>query len=377
MKTKEPNKEMLRDLSKCVTPLISWYENNKRTLPWREEVSAYRVWVSEIMLQQTRVEAVKPYFQRFMEAYPTIQSLAGAQAEELLKMWEGLGYYSRVRNMQKAAQVICERHGGQMPDTYEELLELPGIGSYTAGAISSIAFNRAVPAVDGNVLRVLARLTMDGADIADTKVRKRVFEELSACMPKESGIFNQALMELGATVCLPNGMPKCEICPWRDLCEARKAGRMMEFPYKSPKKARKIEEKTLFIIRDGERVLLHQRADKGLLAGLYEFPMTEGTLSPQQAIETVREMGFAPLMIQKLPQAKHIFTHKEWHMTGYMLKVEPFDEMADMRGQDLHIVSPKDTKDAYPIPSAFSAFTPYVGIALTGEYIKTELPQNQ
>lgn len=368
--TKDESAQPLRDLSYCVEPLLNWYEKQHRDLPWRREVTPYRVWVSEIMLQQTRVEAVKPYFAKFMEKLPSIEMLAQAQTDDLLKLWEGLGYYSRVRNMQKAAIQICEQYNGRMPDTYEELLKLPGIGSYTAGAIGSIAYNLPVPAVDGNVLRVLSRLTMDEADIADVKVKKRVFEELMPVMPKESGMFNQALMELGATVCGPNGTPSCKLCPWENICQAHKVGKELEFPVKAPKKARTIEQKTILIIRDGEKLLLHKRANKGLLAGLYEFPMIEGFQGHEDVIVYVRALGFEPLFVQQISNAKHIFTHKEWHMKGYVIKVEPFDESKKQISDDFYVVHPNDVKEAYSIPSAFSAFTPYVGIELTKDEIK-------
>ena len=211
------------DLYKIVEPLLAWYEKNRRKLPWRENVSAYRVWVSEIMLQQTRVEAVKPYFARFIDALPDVSDLADCEEEKLLKLWEGLGYYNRVRNMQKAAKTVMEEYGGQLPDDYEKLLSLKGIGSYTAGAIASIAYGIPVPAVDGNVLRIITRLTQDESDIMKQSVKKRVEQALLEVMPqKRAGVFNQALMELGATVCVPNGAPLCEACPWKEFCLAKK-----------------------------------------------------------------------------------------------------------------------------------------------------------
>ena len=210
------------DLEQLVEPLLHWYDGHARILPWREEPTAYHVWVSEIMLQQTRVEAVKPYYERFLKAFPTVKDLADAQEETLLKMWEGLGYYNRVRNLNKAAVQIMEQYDGKVPDTYEALLKLPGIGSYTAGAVSSIAYNKAMPAVDGNVLRIFSRVRMDEADILDSKVKKRIEEELRLIMPENRpGDFNQAMMELGATVCIPNGEAKCMECPWQNGCQAR------------------------------------------------------------------------------------------------------------------------------------------------------------
>lgn len=222
-------------LKQCVEPLLAFYDRGRRILPWREEPTPYHVWVSEIMLQQTRVEAVKPYYDRFMKALPDIRSLSQAEEEKLLKLWEGLGYYNRVRNMKKAAEILVDRYGGEMAPSYEDILSLPGIGSYTAGAISSIAFGIKRPAVDGNVLRVLSRLRADAANIMQQSVRNRIEEELLAIMPEDRpGDFNQALMELGAMVCTPNGAPKCGECPWKELCVAHREGRETDFPCKPP-----------------------------------------------------------------------------------------------------------------------------------------------
>nr|MBQ8252548.1 A/G-specific adenine glycosylase [Lachnospiraceae bacterium] len=240
-----------------VKPLLAWYDQNKRILPWRENRDPYRIWVSEIMLQQTRVEAVKPYYDRFLKQLPDVESLAEVQEEHLLKLWEGLGYYNRVKNMQKAALVMKDVYEGRMPEEYELLLQLPGIGSYTAGAIASIAFGKPVVAVDGNVLRIITRLTADPSDILSEKFKKQVREQLLTIVPADRpGDFNQALMELGATVCLPNGAPKCHACPWHDICMARQQGRLDEIPYKKKKKPRVIEEKTVLLLRDGEKTLI-------------------------------------------------------------------------------------------------------------------------
>lgn len=273
-------------LKEIVSPLLNWFDGNARILPWRSNPEAYRVWVSEIMLQQTRVEAVKPYYERFMRELPDIKSLAMAPEEVILKLWEGLGYYNRVRNMQKAAILIIEKHGGSMPADYEQLLELPGIGSYTAGAVGSIAFGIPVPAVDGNVLRVLSRVLANSEDIGKQSVKKMYEQRLLLVMPKKCpGAFNQSLMELGALICLPNGEPKCSECPIFEMCTARKQGIVMELPKKSPKKPRRIEEKTVLVIQDGAHIALKKRTDKGLLAGLYEFPNVSGELDENQAIE--------------------------------------------------------------------------------------------
>lgn len=348
-------------LQRIATPLLKWYDKNRRKLPWREEPTPYRVWVSEIMLQQTRVEAVKPYFHRFMEELPDVRALAKAQEDELLKLWEGLGYYSRVRNLQKAAQQIMNEYGGQMPSDYEELKKLQGIGSYTAGAIASIAFGQAVPAVDGNVLRVIARLLADEGDIASPAVKKRVEEELQPVMPPERpGDFNQALMELGAMVCLPNGAPKCTECPWKELCSARLNGTQAQYPKKSAKKPRKIEKRTILVIKDGNRTAIRKRPANGLLAGLYEFPSLDGHATQEEALLWLKQQGVHAVRIEALPAAKHVFTHKEWHMTGFCILVDELEPMK--KDRRLLFVKPEETEEKYPIPSAFAVYSQYLNI---------------
>lgn len=345
-------------LDRIAAPLLAWYDRGRRILPWREDPTPYHVWLSEIMLQQTRVEAVKPYYDRFLEALPDIASLAAVEEEKLLKLWEGLGYYNRARNLKKAAQILVSEYGGRMPDDYDKIVSLPGIGSYTAGAVASIAFGKPRPAVDGNVLRVLSRLRADDRDILSAQVKKSVEEELTDVMPADRpGDFNQALMELGATVCIPNGAPKCDVCPWKDLCMARAEGRTGELPQKARKKPRTIEEKTVLVIQDGARVALRKRPEKGLLAGMYEFPSVEGYCGEEEVLAYLRELGLSPLRIRALPPAKHVFTHKEWHMKGYMVRV---DELAvkgeGQRMQGLLFVDPEQTRTDYPIPSAFAVY---------------------
>lgn len=357
------------DLIKIVRPLLEWFVKNARILPWREDPAPYRVWVSEIMLQQTRVEAVKPYFERFTKELPDIRALAECEEEKLLKLWEGLGYYNRVRNMQIAAKTVMEEYAGMLPADYEELLKLKGIGSYTAGAIASIAYEIPVPAVDGNVLRVISRVTGDRSDIMKQSVRTEMERALKKIMPeKKAGAFNQALMELGATVCLPNGAPLCEKCPWQEFCEARLKDCWQEIPVKSKAKARRIEEKTVFIIRDGEKIVLHKRPAKGLLAGLYEFPNTSGYLTEEEALQWVKEQKLSPIRIQRLEPAKHIFSHVEWHMNGFMIRV---DELTEDRSGML-FVDVKDSEENYPIPAAFGAYTKYMNIKLGNERFEEE-----
>ena len=293
---------------------MEWYRENARDLPWRRTRDPYHILVSEIMLQQTRVQAVLGYYDRFLAAFPNPAALAAAEEGRLLKLWEGLGYYSRARNLQKAARACVETYSGALPDTYEALLSLPGVGEYTAGAVASIAYGIPVPAVDGNVLRVLARINCDSGDIADPAVKKRVRETLLAHMPKEEpGLFNQALMELGATVCLPNGAPKCEICPVAAYCRAREEGQQLTLPVKGKKKPRRIEEKTVYALFFEGKPLGHLR-EAGVLKGLWQLPEEPGRRTRQEMGETLTSLGLRPVGELAFLERKHIFTHVEWHM---------------------------------------------------------------
>ena len=345
-------------------PLLEWYGENRRILPWREEPTPYRVWVSEIMLQQTRVEAAKPYFERFMRALPDINALADAEEETLLKLWEGLGYYNRVRSLKEAAIQIREEYGGRMPSEYEELLKLKGIGSYTAGAVASIAYGKAVPAVDGNVLRVMARIRRDRRPMKDEKVKLAVMKDIKEIIPADRpGDFNQAIMELGACVCIPNGAPLCEKCPLSDICMAHREGDEQAYPQKAEKKPRIIEEKTILIIRDENRAAIRKRAKRGLLAGMYEFPSLDGFHTAAEVAAYLAQNGLTSLRVQPLPEAKHIFSHKEWHMKGYMIRVDELEPKGTGEQiKDWIYVEPNETEDKYPIPSAFAAYTRYIGI---------------
>ena len=329
--------------------LLSWYDVHRRSLPWRESADPYRVWVSEIMLQQTRVAAVLPYYQRWMEELPDVAALAAVEEGRLMKLWEGLGYYSRARNLQKAAKVIMEDHLGVFPDTFEGLRALPGIGDYTAGAVASIAFGRQVPAVDGNVLRIAARLSALGEDILSPAGRRQFTAMVTDLVPPDRpGDFNQALMDLGATVCLPNGQPDCEHCPLAALCAAHVAGRETEFPVKRKKAARRQEEMTVYmLLRDG-KVALRRREDKGLLAGLWEFPHCPGTLSEEEAAAPLTQWGLTPIQWRQRVAARHIFTHVEWRMTGYLLEVRG-------EGEGLTWAGPEELEQ-YAVPSAFGAY---------------------
>ena len=353
------------NLRKIAEPLVKWYRNRKRDLPWRTDVTAYKVWVSEIMLQQTRVEAVKPYYARFLNAFPTIADLADAKEDLLLKMWEGLGYYNRVRNMQKAAQQVMIDYDGQFPSTYEEIRSLTGIGNYTAGAIASFAFGIPKPAVDGNVLRVISRLTASYEDIMKASVRECVEEELEDLIPAAvASDFNQGLIELGAIVCVPNGAPKCDECPLAHLCKAHEKGIELKLPVKSKAKERRIEKKTVFIFQDGDHVAIKKRPTKGLLAGLYELPNVEGHLTEEEALCYSKQIGLSPLRIQKLEDGKHIFSHVEWQMTGYRIRV---DELEKSCTEKMLFIRPEEIQAEYPIPAAFETYTKYMEIRLGQE----------
>ncbi len=303
--------------------LLAWYDKSKRSMRWRDNPTPYYVWVSEIMLQQTRVEAVREYFDRFVEALPDIKALAEAPEEALLKLWEGLGYYRRVRNLQAAAKIVMEQYGGEMPGDFAALRALPGIGDYTAGAIASIAFGKPNAAVDGNVLRVLSRITEDEREISDPSVKREYTEALEKIYPKgRCGDFTQSLMELGAMVCVPNGAPLCDVCPMRDGCGAYLCGTTDCYPVKTEKKPRKKQKLTVFLLHSEGKYAIGRRGDVGLLAGLWELPNTCGHLTPPKAKAYLEEIGIRTEKIQKLPSTKHIFTHIEWDMQVYRADCE-------------------------------------------------------
>ncbi len=336
-------------LSQLPPPLLRWYRANARDLPWRRTQDPYRIWVSEIMLQQTRVAAVLGYYARFLEAFPTVEALAAAPEDRLMKLWEGLGYYSRARNLQKAARLVADRGG--FPDTYDGLLALPGVGDYTAAAIASAAFARREAAVDGNVLRVVTRLTDCRDDVAAPRTKQNIRAQVQAIFPEaepDVRIFNQSLMELGATVCVPGGPPKCLLCPARDLCLGRTRGTAESLPVKAPKKSRRVEEKTVFLLLREGRAALRKRPASGLLAGLWEFPNVESALDEPAAAVAVRAWGLEPLAWKRRLTAKHIFSHVEWHMTGYALEVS---------GDGPEDFTWVDTLERHAVPSAFSRFT--------------------
>jgi len=339
---------MKKPITDISAPLMAWYRQHERSFPWREDPSPYRVWVSEIMLQQTRIEAALPYFERFMQALPTIADLAVASEDVLLKLWEGLGYYSRVRNLQKAAQLIMKDFGGELPDTYEQLLTLPGVGEYTAGAIASIAFGKRAAAVDGNVLRVMARLTDDPTDVMQPQNRKRLTALVERIVPEENaGDFNQGIMELGETVCVPNAQPHCSDCPLFDYCAVAGLERARELPTRAKPKQRRVERRTVFVVVADGKVLLHRRPPKGLLGGMWELPNIEsddlgGALS---------DWGIRARSVDVLPNSKHVFSHVEWHMIGYLVKAKSITLQPDFQ-----LVSKEELAD-YALPTAFRTYS--------------------
>lgn len=349
-------------MKETAKPLVEWFRKNKRDLPWRERMDAYRVWISEIMLQQTRVEAVKPYYERFLKALPDVRALAKVSEDRLLKLWEGLGYYNRARNLKYAACQIVEEYGGKFPETYEEIRSLKGIGSYTAGAISSFVYNIPKPAVDGNVLRVVSRITADDSDIAKAGTKSKIEKEIEEVIPRDAaGDFNQSLIELGAVVCLPNGEPRCGSCPVSHLCLAHEQGRETEFPVKKKAKKRRIENRTVLLFRDAQKTAIRKRPAKGLLAGMYEFPNREGRMTYDEVVGYGKSLGLTPVRIRKLGNAKHIFSHVEWHMTGYEILVDELEKsMADENKEKGNIIFAeiRQLQEEYPIPSAFEAYMP-------------------
>ncbi len=300
--------------------LCAWYDAGHRDLPWRQDREPYHVWLSEIMLQQTRVEAVKGYYARFLDELPTIAALADCPPDRLTKLWEGLGYYSRVRNLQKAARVIMDEYAGEFPRTYEAVRALPGIGDYTAGAICSICFDSPTPAVDGNVLRVLSRVMEDGASITAQQTKnayREALRPLYEAVPR--GKLTQALMELGAMVCAPNGAPRCGVCPIKELCLANARGTWETYPVKDAKKQKREEEKTVFYLICEDCLAVRKRESRGLLAGLWELPNVEGKLDAGQALCYVEDARCEPAELLKSVERVHVFTHIIWRMRCYYM----------------------------------------------------------
>ena len=353
-------------LEQIPAPLLRWYHSQARILPWREHPSPYRVWISEIMLQQTRVAAVIPYFERFMAALPDVRHLAEIDETALLKLWEGLGYYSRARNLQKAAQQILQQHNGIIPADFDTLLTLPGIGRYTAGAISSIAYGEKNPAVDGNVLRVVMRLLACRDDILKEKTKRQVENQLHLIMPEapESGNFNQALMELGATLCLPGQSAHCPSCPLQKLCLAWAENCTAEYPHKAPKKPRRIENRTILILEKAGKLAIHKRPDTGLLSGLWELPGLENWPPPKDILSALKLRNEDILSMESLPPAVHVFSHLEWHMHGWRIRLRTEHDASSVAGKEvlenyfpgLLWLTPREIVTIYSIPSAFNYY---------------------
>ena len=338
-------------LEQLPIPLLLWFEEHARKLPWRDDPTPYHVWVSEIMLQQTRVAAVLGYYERFMNEVPTVEELAQLPEERLMKLWQGLGYYNRARNLRKAARQIVERFGGVFPNRYEDIRSLAGVGDYTAGAIGSIAFGLPVPAVDGNVLRVVSRINGDDSDITLAATKERVRRELEDIIPVGAASrFNQGMMELGATVCLPNGAPLCEQCPAKEFCRAHLEERTDSLPVKAPKKERRVESRVVFLLFRDRQVALRRRPDKGLLAGMWEFP---NELAPGE--HWLRDWGIEVLESGPAGAGKHIFSHIEWHMTGTVIQVG-----SDTLPEGWVWADRQELERRYAVPNAFRAFEPTV-----------------
>ena len=350
---KQTPQELLRA---CVAPLLEWHSLSRRALPWRDAPTPYQVWVSEIMLQQTRIEAVIPYYERFMSELPTVEVLAAVPEERLLKLWEGLGYYSRARNLHKAAKELVKSYGGQLPRRAVELRTLPGIGAYTAGAIASIAYGEPEPAVDGNVLRVVMRLTACDDDVLAPDVRERVAAQLREIYPRgrEAGLLTEGLMELGETLCIPNGEARCALCPLRERCRAFARGETERYPVRAPKKERRREERAVLLLRCGALWAVRRREDKGLLAGMWEFPGLEGQPDEAKIQEYLRALGAAPLSAAPCGRAKHIFTHVEWHMTGWLV------DCAAPAGEGLIWLTADEIAQRCAIPTAFRKFWKFI-----------------
>lgn len=344
-----------------VAPLTEWYEReHRRDMPWRQNPTPYRVWISEIMLQQTRIDAAIDHFLRFCDRLPDVNALANVSDDELMKLWEGLGYYSRARNLKKAAGIVMEQYGGELPRNYEQLLALPGVGEYTAGAIASIAYGLPVPAVDGNVMRVLARLTDCHEDVMQPALRKQFRQQLETIMPKQAGSFNQGLMELGERVCLPNTAPRCEMCPIAAWCEAYRNGTQNDLPVRVVKTKRRTEQKTVLVLRaehDGKRlVLLHKRPENGLLAGLWELPNIDGVYTA----DTLPSAFSVGEVTAVLPNGKHIFSHIEWKLSGLLIDV-PYGAPPP----DYIWASADDLRDTFALPTAFQTYSKRLPILLS------------
>lgn len=329
--------------------LLPWYKKNARILPWRQDTEPYHVWLSEIMLQQTRVEAVRTYYLRFLEQLPDIQALAEVPESRLFKLWEGLGYYNRARNLQKAAHIIETQYNGCFPKQYKDIRALPGIGPYTAGAIASICFNKPYAAVDGNVLRIITRITENDAPIDCIQTKNEIAEQLEKVYPKDNcGQFTQALMELGATVCTPKS-PKCNKCPANNFCRAYANSTVLQYPVKQPKKDKRLEDRTVFLLQCGERYALTKRTESGLLSGLWQLPNVQGKMDVNLALHTTDTLGVQPVEVHKQIHRIHIFTHIKWQMTCYHIS-------CTKKPSDFTWATAQEIQTVYALPTAFRMF---------------------
>ena len=330
--------------------LLAWYDQHARILPWRGIHDAYRTWVSETMLQQTRVETVIGYYDCFLQRFPTIADLAAAPEDDVLKLWEGLGYYSRARNLHKGAQQVMAGFDGIIPSEVDKLRTISGIGPYTAGAIASIAFDQPVPAVDGNVIRVVSRLTGIRENVGIPSVRRALEAQAAAIVPSDRpGDFNQAMMDLGATICTP-GTPSCEKCPLQALCDAFAAGDAEDLPILPRKNPPKVFDYTVCLIFSGDRVLMRQRTE-AMLHGLWVFPMIEGKLTLRQLPPAMKKLTkLAVTDVQSAGEAKHVFTHQVWQMQLYTMNA-PQDAEAPAGYRFI----PVHEMDSLAIPTAVKA----------------------
>lgn len=338
--------ELMKEMRMLV---IQWYQKNKRELPWRKEKNPYHIWLSEIMLQQTRIEAVKQYYERFIKQLPTIQDLAEVKEEKLLKLWEGLGYYNRARNLKKAAQTIQEKYEGQMPKRYKELIELSGIGEYTAGAIASISFDEPIPAVDGNVLRVVSRVIGSKKDVLENKTKKEFTQKLQEIMPEQAGDFNEGLMELGELICIPNGDPLCKKCPLQEICIARRDNLTKTIPVRNQKIKRKKEQKTVFLLEFKGKIAIRKREETGLLANMYEFPNIDKKIDKKEIQTVLQDWNLTSSNIEAVGTHHHVFSHIEWDMIGYKIQVSSINNLFIW-------VKQEEILQKYPIPGAFMPF---------------------
>ena len=336
-------------MDKITNNLLTWYKENKRDLPWRHTKNPYYIWISEIMLQQTRVETVKTYYQKFIKKLPTLKDLAEIKEDELLKLWEGLGYYSRVRNMQKTSKILLLEGKENLPSDEKDLLNLPGIGKYTAGAILSIAFDKPSIAIDGNVYRVLGRYYKIKELISKNSTYKIYESYLKKILPtNHAGDFTQSFMDLGSTICTPKN-PNCKICPLKNECQAKKSNEVEQYPIKDKKKDQKIEERNVYILQYKNKIAIQKRKDKGLLASMYEFPNDLKLLNIVDIENILFDNKIAFFSVTKIGETKHAFSHIIWYMKGYLIELkEPINNFL--------WVTKKELQTKYSIPTAFSYY---------------------